>query len=244
MSVLRGTPAWANWRRSTDYYQEGDLLWLDADTTIRKLTNNQKNLHDFLVIFLGKGGNTAPMVVPFDRAELIADLNQVVAYDWAGFLHDRVDKINPRADLSGIEQGGYKLVYTDKPSPYERTLLSVRGGIDVWFSLGLALQSDGTITDVRVGGVADKAKLVPGQKIMAVNGKIYSAAALRAAIQQGKTNAAPVHLILQNDTLVTEADLDYHDGERYPTLVRADGSPAYLDDITAPLVAAKTTSSQ
>jgi predicted metalloprotease with PDZ domain len=240
VSVLRGGPAWANWRRSTDYYQEGDLLWLDADTTIRKLTKNQKNLHDFLVIFLGKGGNTAPMVVPYDRSELIADLNQVVAYDWATFLHDRIDKVNPHANLNGIEQGGYKLVYTDKPSPYERNLLSLRGGgLDVWFSLGLAVQADGTITDVRVGGVADKAKLIPGQKIMAVNGRIYSSAGLRSAIQQGKTNTTPIHLILQNDTIVSQTDLDYHDGERYPTLVRIDGVPAYLDEITTPLISLK-----
>ncbi len=237
VSALRGGPAWANWRRSTDYYQEGDLLWLDADTTIRKLTNNKKNLHDFLVLFLGKGGNTAPMVVPYDRAELIAELNQVVPYDWAGFLHDRVDKVNPRVDLAGIEQGGYKLVYTDKPSAYQKAILSLRGGMDVWFSLGLSLQGDGTITDVRVGGVADKAKLVPGQKILAVGDRMFSPAVLREAVAQSKTNKGPIHFILQNDVKVVQADLDYHDGERYPTLVRVEGTPDYLDQITVPLVA-------
>jgi hypothetical protein len=45
-----------------------------------------------------------------------------------------------------------------------------------------------------------------------------------------------MHLILQSDKLVTEADLDYHDGERYPALVRVEGTPAYLDDIAKPLV--------
>jgi hypothetical protein len=30
-------------------------------------------------------------------------------------------------------------------------------------------------------------------------------------------------------------DIDYHDGERYPNLVRVEGTPAYLDDITKPL---------
>jgi hypothetical protein len=34
---------------------------------------------------------------------------------------------------------------------------------------------------------------------------------------------------------VTEADVDYHDGERYPTLLRVEGTPAYLDDIAKPL---------
>jgi hypothetical protein len=30
-------------------------------------------------------------------------------------------------------------------------------------------------------------------------------------------------------------DVDYHEGERYPTLVRNEGAPAYLDDILKPL---------
>src|SRR6185312_10694498 len=112
-SVLRGgNPAWSNWRRGQDYYQEGELLWLDADTLIRQLTNDKNSLTDFLHIFLGKGGNTGPLIVPYELPELVADLNQVVPYDWAGFFHDRVAKINPRADLDGIERGGYKLVYT------------------------------------------------------------------------------------------------------------------------------------
>ena len=116
-SILRGgNPAWANWKRGQDYYQEGELFWLDADTTIRKLTDNKKSLTDFLHIFLAKGGNTGPLIVTYNRDELIADLNQVVKYDWATFIHDRVDAINPHADLAGIEQGGYKLVFTDKPT--------------------------------------------------------------------------------------------------------------------------------
>ena len=112
-SILRGgTPSWSNWKRGQDYYPEGELLWLDADTLIRKLTDNKKSLNDFEAIFLGKGGNTGPLIVPYERPELIADLNQVAPYDWATFLHDRIDKINPHADFAGIEQGGYKFVYT------------------------------------------------------------------------------------------------------------------------------------
>ena len=52
-----GSP-WDNWRRNTDYYGEGDLVWLDVDTTIRKLTNDKKSLNDFLAAFEGLGGNT------------------------------------------------------------------------------------------------------------------------------------------------------------------------------------------
>ena len=37
-----------NWRLSVDYYDEGELIWLDVDTTIRKLTNGKKSLNDFV----------------------------------------------------------------------------------------------------------------------------------------------------------------------------------------------------
>ena len=243
-SILRGgNPAWANWKRGQDYYQEGELLWLDADTLIRKLTNNKKSLTDFHRIFLGKGGNTGPLILPYDRAELIADLNQVLKYDWATFLHDRVDKPNPHADLSGIEQGGYKLVYTDKPNPSESTMASTggrrAGGLNVWYSIGLRVSAEGVISDVRWAGPADKAKLAPGQKIIAVNGRIFSAEALKSAIKEARSKPEPIHLILQSDTFVTLADIDYHDGERYPILQRVEGTPAYLDDITKPLASQK-----
>ncbi len=238
-SILRGgNLAWSNWKRGQDYYQEGELFWLDADTLIRKLTDNKKSLTDFLHIFLAKGGNTGPLIVTYNRDELIADLNQVAKYDWATFMHDRVDAITPHADLAGIEQGGYKLVFTDKPTRSARTIASAggrRGGIDVWYSIGIRVTGDGTVSDVRWDGPADKTKLYPGQKIIAVNGNVFSGDALKAAIKQAKGNTEPIHLILQGDTFVTTADLDYHDGERYPSLVRVDGTPDYLDDITKPL---------
>ena len=239
-SILRGgNPAWANWKRGQDYYQEGELFWLDADTTIRKLTDNKKSLTDFLHIFLAKGGNTGPLIVPYNRDELIADLNQVVKNDWAAFMHDRVDAINPHADLAGIEQGGYKLVFTDKPTKSARTMAASGGrrggGIDVWYSIGLRVNGEGNIADVRWSGPADKARLAPGQKIIAVNGNIFSGDALRTAIKEAKGKSEPIHLILQGDTFVTTAEIDYHDGERYPSLVRVDGTPDYLDDITKPL---------
>jgi predicted metalloprotease with PDZ domain len=239
-SILRGgNPAWSNWRRGQDYYMEGELLWLDVDTLIRKTTNNQKSLNDFVRIFLGKGGNTGPLIVPYTFDELVSDLNQVMPYDWATFLRDRVDKINPRADLAGIEQGGYKLVYRDEPSASEKSLIEVFGKyfgtVDAWFSIGVRANSDGTILDVRWNGPADKARLAPGSKIIGVNGQIFSGDLLRAAIREAKGKTDPIHLIVQSDSFLTTADIDYHDGERYPALERVAGTPAYLDDITRPL---------
>lgn len=238
-SILRGgSPVWSNWKRGQDYYQEGELLWLDADTLIRKLTNNRKSLDDFLKVFLGLNGDTGPEIVTYNREEIVKDLNAVAPYDWAKFLHERVDLINPRADVAGIEQGGYRLVYHDKPSKSERTLSMGggrrRGGLNCWFSLGLRVSAEGQIADVRWSGPADKAQLAPGYKILAVNGHVFSNDALQDAIKSAKGSTEPIKLIVQADSSVLPISIDYHDGERYPVLERVDGTPAYLDDITKP----------
>jgi predicted metalloprotease with PDZ domain len=239
-SILRdGNPSWSNWKRGQDYYDEGELLWLDADTLIRKMTNNQKSLDDFQRIFLGKGGNTGPLIVTYTFDELVRDLNEVVPYDWAVFLHDRIDKINPHADLAGIERGGYKLIYTDKPNASE-TVITANAGkdatvVNAWYSIGLRVGADGNIKDVCWNGPADKAKLVPGSKIIAVNGQVFSGDLLRAAIRNAKGKSEPIRLIVQLDNFVSTADIDYHDGERYPVLERVEGTPDYLDDVTKPL---------
>ena len=99
----------------------------------------------------------------------------------------------------------------------------------------MSVGGDGSISDVRWNGPADKASLAPGEKIIAVNGQIFSAEALHAAIRAAKGNSEPIHLIVQADSFVSMADIEYHDGERYPVLERVEGTPDYLDDITKPL---------
>ena len=232
---------WGNWSRGQAYYQEGELLWLDADTLIREKTGDKKSLTDFQKIFLGKGGDTGPLIVTYDRKELIHDLNEVLPYDWATFLHDHIDVPTPHTDLAGIERGGYKLVYTDKPSGSERMLSSARGprggGVNVWYSLGMRVTADGTVNEVKYDGVADKSGLSPGLKIIGVNGEVFSADALRQALDDSKGNSKPIHLMVQDETKLSTIDLDYHDGQRYPSLQRVDGTTDYLDEITKPLVA-------
>ncbi|SNT24120.1 glycyl aminopeptidase. Metallo peptidase. MEROPS family M61 [Granulicella rosea] len=237
-SILRGgSPAWSNWKRGQDYYQEGELFWLDVDTLIRKSTDNKKTLDDFQKIFLGKGGNTGPLIVTYNREELIKDLNQVMPYDWATFIHEHIDVPNPHADLDGIERGGYKLVFNDKPNDAAKTLAAAssrRSSGSFWYSLGLTVSGDGVIGDVLWSGPADVAKLAPGTKIIAVNGNAYTPDALHDAIKAAKGGTEAIHLITQVDTFIGLTDLHYHDGERYPAFV-PNGNHTYLDDITKPL---------
>ena len=239
-SVDRHPTLWGNWERGQAYYQEGELLWLDADTLIREKTNGAKTLTDFQHIFLGKGGDTGPLIVPYDRKELIHDLNEVYKYDWATFLHERIDVPNPHADLDGIKRGGYELVYTDKPNPTERSFAALGGGrrgggVSVWYSLGLRLGSDGTIGDIRWNSPADQAQLAPGMKIVGIGNQVFSGDALKQAIDDAKGNTKPIHLLIANDSDLNPVDIDYHDGQKYPVLKRTEGTPARLDDITKPL---------
>ena len=238
-SIDRHPLLWGNWERGQAYYQEGELLWLDADTLIRTLTKGQKSLTDFQRIFLGKGGDTGPLIVTYDRKELIHDLNEVVKYDWSTFLHERVDVPTEHTDLEGIKRGGYELIYTETPTVSERMLATgPRGGagVSVWYSLGMRFTPDGTVRDVRWNSPADKAQLGPGYKILGVNGNSFSGDALKQAVDDSKGNDRPIRLIVQMESDVQEVILDWHEGMRYPQLKRVDGTPALMDEITKPLV--------
>ena len=160
---------------------------------------------------------------------------------------DRIDLINPHADLDGIMRGGYKLVYQDHPSDTAKMAGSGGrrvAGPDVWYSLGLRISAEGAISDVRWGGPADQAKLAPGQKLIAINGRTFSADRLRDAIDAAKTNKEPIHLLMQTEDYIKPVDIDYHDGQRYPVLVRDNSQKDLLDEITTPLVPTPKTAAQ
>ena len=226
---------WDNWRRTVDYYPEGELIWLDVDTTIRKLTNDKKSLNDFCARFEGLGGNTPPKVVPYTFDDVVSNLNAIVPYAWASFLQERLTSKSPHAPLEGITQGGYRIVYTDAPGDYINAREAVTGDADAWWALGVNVSSDGRIDDVLVGSVSDKAGLGPGMQIIAVGGRQYSASLLGDAITAAKGSTAPIELIVANTGYYKIVKLDYHDGLRFPHLERVQGTPDYLDEIVAPM---------
>jgi predicted metalloprotease with PDZ domain len=224
-----------NWRRDTDYYSEGDLLWLEIDETIREKTNGKKSLNNFLAAFEGLGGNTPPKVVPYTFEDIVSGLNAVVPNDWATFLRTRLDSNELHApEIAGINAlSGYKLTYTDKPN-YWSTLME-GDGLSATYSLGFSVGSAGTVGDVIVGSIADKAGLAPGFQIIAVNGRAFTPTLLRAAIDAAKGTGPAINLIVENTGYFKTLSIDYHGGERYPQLERVDGTPDRLDTILEPL---------
>jgi len=225
---------WDNWRLSVDYYDEGELIWLDVDTTIRKMTNGKKSIDDFVAKFHGLGGDTAPKVVPYTFEDVVAGLNGVVANDWATFLRSRLDSNSYHAPLGGLENGGYKLTYTDKPNSWSTLEDQQYESFNFWYSIGLHANKAGNIGDVLKGGVSDKAGVGPGMKIVAVNGRAYTPDVLKAAIHDAKDSGPAIELILLNTGYYKVVKLDYHDGERYPLLERVSSVPDRLDDILKP----------
>jgi len=231
---------WENWRRGVDFYAEGELVWLDVDTTIRKRTNGTKSLNDFAAAFEGLGGNTPPKVVPYTFDDVVAALNAVVPNDWATFLGQRLDTNQVRAPLGGIENGGYKLVYGPRPNPWSEKENAQSGSFDFWFSLGLGVNAGGVLTDVLKGGPANNSGLGPGMRLVAVNGRGFTSALLRAEVNDAEGATGPgIELIVENAGYFKTLKIDYHGGERYPSLERVSAVPDALDDILQPMTTIK-----
>jgi predicted metalloprotease with PDZ domain len=129
---------WRSWQRSEDYYSEGELVWLDADTLIREHSGAEKSLDDFASAFFGiNNNNWAVDTYSFD--DVVNTLNAVCPYDWVEFLHGRLESHQREAPLDGIARGGYRLVYSDTPSDYFKKTETRRKLTDLTFSLGFVV---------------------------------------------------------------------------------------------------------
>ena len=230
--LYQSSIAWSNWRRGVDYYDESALIWLEADTIIREKTGGKKSMDDFCKVFHG-GGDSVPLVKTYDLDEVIGTLNQVAPYDWKTFLNDRIYKIAPTAPLAGVAASGWSLVYTGEESELMRNLEEIRKFVIAEDSVGLNLNADGTVLDTIFGMPAFNAGMGPGMKIIAVNGRRFSPTFFKAALKATKSGGA-FELLVENVEYYRTFKLDYHDGERYPHLVRDTSKPDALADIIQP----------
>jgi len=226
---------WGSYQRSEDYYREGSLIWLDADTLIRERTGGKKSLDDFAKAFFGvEDGNWDP--APYTFADVTSTLNGVQANNWPAFLRERLDAVGPtsRGPLDGIERGGYRLVFKEEPSGYMGALYKELGRNDFTYSLGFMMNGSNKITSVLWGGPAFEQGLTSGWEVVAVGGRAASADALKEAAPAPKGSSEPIELILKNGDVFKTVRFDYHDGLRYPHLERIEGTPDRLGDILSP----------
>jgi predicted metalloprotease with PDZ domain len=223
---------WRSWQRSEDYYGEGMLVWLDADTLIREKTDNKKSLDDVAREFFGINDGSY-VTATYTFADVVKALNSVLPYDWAAFLKTRLERPDA-APLDGLARGGYKLVYTNTASDYFKSLERARKVDNLSYSLGLMVDHKGAVTDVAWDGPAFNAGITVGAEIVAVNGTAFDADNLKDVITEAKDDAAPIALLIKRGDTFTTASINYHDGLRYPRLERIAGAPALLDDLLSP----------
>ncbi len=224
--------SWLSWQRSEDYYSEGQLIWLDADTLIREKTGGKRSLDDFAKTFFGvDNGSFVTHTYVFD--DVVKALNGVMPYDWASFLTTRLEGHGPGAPLDGLKRGGYALTYTDVESAYAKSNAMRRKSADFMYSLGFVVGKDGQLADVQWEGPAFKAGLTADTQIIAVNGLAYDADNLKTAVRNAKGSGPAVELLVKINDHFRTVKIDWHDGLRYPHLEKAGKGEPSLDAILA-----------
>ena len=222
-----GGRGWMNWRRGVDYYDEGDLLWLEVATIIHRESHGSKSIDDFCQSFHG-GANNGPEVKTYTFDELVSELNQIARFDWAGFFHERLNSTSAEAPMGGIENAGWKRVLNADPPK----LTGRRGNTGDIYSIGLQVGSDGTVADAIEGSPAFEAGISSGMKVVGVNGRVFNPDLLADAIKAAaKDTSKGITLLVIDDEYFRNCTINYHGGPRYPHLVRDESKPDYLDEL-------------
>lgn len=228
----RASLPYRNYQASEDYYNAGAMIWLDVDAKLRKLSGGSKSIDDFAKAFFGMN-NGDWNVSAYTQEDVYDTLNTIQSYDWKTFLRDRLD--GKESLIGGIAAHGWKLVYTDKPSAAIKAAEKRRGYADLTYSLGLSASKSGSVRDVLWDSPAFKAGLAPSMKIVAVNNTEYSSDAMKDAVKEAANdkNTSITLLVKDFDTYKT-LTIPYHDGLKYPHLVRTDGTPDTLGKLIKP----------
>jgi predicted metalloprotease with PDZ domain len=235
VQLLYGGDEWESLRRTTDYYDESLLVWLEADQIIRSKTSGQKSLDDFCRAFFGPPGGP-PTVKPYTLSDLVDALNGIASYDWADFFQRRVYETD-QAPLAGLSASGWNLIYGETPGPVLVARDSDHHTVEERYSIGLLLHADdGTIVDVVRDSPAWHAGLGPGMKVLAVNGRVWSAQYLRDAIAADRKTSAPMQMTVQSQSAIFRTAIDDHKGLQYPRLERNSGGDT-LSELLKPRAA-------
>ena len=228
----RSPVSWVSWQRGEDYYQEGMLIWLDADTKIRALSSGHKSLDDFARAFFGVD-NGSYITKTYTLDDIVRALNDVQPFDWKGFFEDRAYRLKPKTPVDGIIQGGYRLAYTDALPDWRKRGENATMPVSFSTSLGISVKDNGDLGGVWWDSPAFKAGITQDMHLTAVNGQAYTKDVLRSTIVSAEKDKAPIKLLLKRGDEFQTFELDYHGGLRYPKLERMENTPGRLDDILA-----------
>jgi predicted metalloprotease with PDZ domain len=232
--VLYFSPVeWSSARRGIDFYSESVFLWLDVDMTIRQLSQGRKSIDDFCAVFLG-GPNGQPTVSTYTLPDVIHALNSVVAFDWNGFLRQRLDYTGEEFHLRDLAHTGWRLVYDDTPNEILGADQAVSGRANYTSSLGLVVQSDGEVKDVVPNMPAAQAGLGPYSRILSIDARPFSLEELNRVVTGSSSHDVPLDLVVSNGGTLEHHLVRYHGGLRGPHLQRIDTAPDLLGALITP----------
>ncbi|MEH6789769.1 M61 family metallopeptidase [Parasphingorhabdus sp.] len=223
--AARRPKPWTSWQRSEDYYNEGLLIWLEADQIIRSKSAGKKSLGDFARSFFG-GRDGDWGVRTYEEQDVIDALNAVQPHDWTSFVAERVDRTTSEAPKNGLLMGGYRLVFVDQPSAYIRANDKRRKQMDLSHSIGVVMGAKAVIKSVEWDSPAFRAGLKSGLTISAVNGTAYSDEVLKQAIEENRGKDGKIEIFAKNGEAYQNFMVDHSGGLRYPALEKITGEGA------------------
>ena len=223
-----GRSAWNVDARGGDYYEEGGLTWMEADCIIRKGTQGNKSLKDFLRVFVG--GVSDPKLRTYDFQEVVSDLNKVYPYDWAGFFRDRVYRVAPGMPVHGITRAGYEVIYNANPMKGMWNGYEPKAMLHVW---GAHVDDSGNVTDVAIDSPAYKGGLAPGMHVSQINGKPFTATFLHEAISS--SGMQTMELSVEQSGFPAKVNVTFKGYPYEPHLSRISSEPDLISMIVAPL---------
>src|SRR5690606_41570115 len=106
------------------------------------MTGGTRSLDDFARAFFGmEDGVTTTHTYTFEDG--VGTLAEIAPFDWAAFFDEKLNRTTSGAPLDGVERGGYRPVYKDRPSDYPIRKEAAFSLTDLLLALGRAGASVG-----------------------------------------------------------------------------------------------------
>ena len=227
---------WRSWQRyAGDYYREMDFVWMQADAMIRRDSAGQRSLDSFARLFFG-GEPGQRKVTTYRFEDVVAALQQVDGMvDWSAFLRGKLDTHSGQPAADALAMAGWHVVYTDRDNLMFENRDRNSGTASFLDSIGFDVAKDGKLSDVAWGKPAFKAGATVGLQLLAVDGEAFTKNGMVRALKTAQGSKQPIVLLVKDGVLYRTLSVDYHDGPRWPHLVRDGAGVDYLSQIVAPL---------
>jgi predicted metalloprotease with PDZ domain len=228
--ILYDAPAaWSVSRRDVDFYEASEFLWLNVDGELRTRSGGKASLDDYVRRFYAGAGG-APALKPYVEADIYATLASVVPADWRTIIRRHLDSLGPQALLGALKGSGWQLSYSPEKNSYLEAQQKRRKMTNRLWSIGLQVDDKDTVIETVEDRAAARAGIGPGMKLLAVNGRKYSADVLDAAIVAAQGNKKPIDLLTENGDYFRVISVAYADGPRWPHVKRIEGQPDLLSE--------------